>query len=205
MRMRRPLWFLTGVLLGGLAIGFGLLRPLNAPRPSWPRHLPEVRKVLRNHLGFVPRHLRIEDTTDLTGDGIPEALVAFSEGATIEKIAVIGLRGGQPVWLLAEEGPRMTPLTLRRGGGGAGRYGSTFWITPSGWIVQGTYHVAETSARWCHVQAYRWDSSRERFVTVPRDALQPLKDRYCRTLCRSMLTSPLRDAFIAPCSRLGLD
>jgi len=196
----QPVWFLVGLLLGGLAVGFLLLRP--PALPAWPNLLPAVKEDLKERMGFVPPHVRLVDTLDLTGDGRKEAVVMWGSGAALEEGAVYGLQNGRLVMLLREVGGRVEPMLLRRGAGGAGRYGADFWITPEGTVVQGAFQTEGTPADSCGAVAFRWDAGKKRFVVdsslTPRE-----RERYCRKVCLEMKKTPLREVFAPLCS--GLD
>ncbi len=196
----RPAWFLIGLLLGGLAVGFFLLRA--SPSSGWASLLPAVKADLRERMGFVPGQFRLLDTLDLTGDGRNEAIVVWGGGATLEEGAVYGLEKGEPEILMREVGNRMEPMLLRKGAGGAGRYGADFWITPEGAVVQGVFRVEGTPRDSCTAMAFRWDPDRKRFVV---DAVLTAREgeRFCRKICLNMKKTPLRDLFAPLCS--GLD
>lgn len=202
--MHRFIWFFTGILLCSLGVGFLLLRP-PASHKDWSQYLPEIQETLRARMGFIPEHLRLDQTVDLTGDGQPEALVAYAEGAAMEAVAVFGLHQGKPRWLLLEhKDHRLVSLTLRRGSGGAGRYGASFQILPGGIVVQGQYEVNGGPQDRCKAEGYRWDPDRKRFVVDPVTTKKE-GERYCRNLCKKYVASPLRELFLPLCSKLGLD
>ena len=196
----RPAWFLVGLLLGGLAVGFLLLR--SPTPPAWPDLLPAVKARLKERMGFVPAHVRLVDTLDLTGDGRKEAIVMWGSGAALEEGAVYGLQNGRPVILMREAGGRVEPMLLRKGAGGAGRYGADFWITPEGAVVQGAFQVEGTPRDSCGAVAFRWDAGKKRFV-VDSSLTAREGERYCRKVCLQMKKTPLRDLFAPLCS--GLD
>lgn len=194
----RVIWFLAGILLGGLALGFLLLR---SPRsPAWPDLLPSVRADLQERLGFVPQRVWIEDTLDLTGDGVKEALVAYQAGAAVEEVAVYGVRKGRPVLLFRKREGHEEPMILRRGAGGAGRYGFDFWFSPEGAVVQGGFQVEGTPRDSCGAVAFGWE--KDHFVEEPVLTARE-SERYCRKVCLELKKTPFRDLAAPLCS--GLD
>lgn len=196
----RLAWAFTGLLLGGLAVGFLLLRPLSSQ--GWETLFPAVKEDLQERMGFLPRHVRILDTLDLTGDGRPEALVAYGAGASLEEVAVYARSKGKPVLLMRKTNGRTEPMILRRGGGGAGRYGADFWFTEDHLPVEGAFSFEGMPADSCSARVFRWDPGARVFV-VDSERTPREKERYCRKVCMELRNTPIRELAAPHCS--GLD
>lgn len=118
--------------------------------PDWNGHYP----------------VRIVQTGDVTGDGVPEAVVYLGQGgASTDYITIMRIeRGAAAVMLFKEASGRVGPKMLLQGGGAM--HGDSTRMVPDEQAVywMSTSNDAHGVADKCTVNAYRWNAQQQIFV-----------------------------------------
>lgn len=145
------------------------IRSASAGTIDWKSLIPKIRKVLNQTFPGegVEEHynIAIYGTGDVTGDGVPDAIVYIGTGgASTDEVVLMRIEGGAPV--LAKFGERNgtidTPTFLR---GASVTHSDDFELLPEKHAVYSMSSMTDSEGRLakCSVAAYRWNVSTETF------------------------------------------
>ncbi len=151
---------------------------------DWNSLIPSIRTVLEK--AFLWGRLEELSSTsfsqkaDITGDGVPEALVKVGMGATTYEYALVRLENGKPtVPLFKQKDGKISTLMFTNGASAA--YGSkTEMLGNKNAIYSASYSKYGDSTDYCLVEAYQWNSQAKIFeynVVLSNEVQQD----YCRT------------------------
>jgi len=181
---------------------------LNKPAPSsipseqtqterqinWQNLIPEIRPVLKQE--FSSTDIAIEErnpieivkTADITGDGIPEALVDLGTGgAYTDLLTLMRIENGKPVVAILKDknGELDSAPTFLQGA--SVRNGESVDMTAENkTIYSGSYSTDDSGALAdCSVDAYQWNSTTKTF-DWNETLSQELKQSYCSSVEKSL-------------------
>ncbi len=142
--------------------------------PTWSQLLPEIRTILKNAFVNHPEivvermgKINIQETTDITGDGVPEALVWLGDGgAYVLRDILMKLEGGKPVVVSIREKDRKTILADFIDGSSVRNGHDILLLSDKRSIAQGSYMTDDSFHKLesCSVSAYEWNSKNNLFV-----------------------------------------
>jgi hypothetical protein len=151
------------LLVNALALcSHGQQTQSSAPNPvDWKVLTPGIEATLESELKFCNqdrRSIDVVQTTDVTGDGIPEALVNYCHmGAYTSDLALIQLIGGKPVsaHFQGKDGKVVKPGFLE---GASVRNGEATKLFPEKHAVYAIHWSTYNSGKLasCTVEAYVW-------------------------------------------------
>ena len=136
---------------------------------DWRRLVPQIREVLNRS---VPGErieetykIQIYGTGDVTGDGIPEAIVYLGTGgASTDEVMLMRLEGGSPAVarFRQKDGSLQTPTFLR---GASVTHSDDFRLVPKNRAVYSVSMKSDSEGYLanCTVTAYRWNASTKTF------------------------------------------
>ena len=141
---------------------------------NWESLIPSIRTVLRQEFEGPPSDARIENSgpikisekADITGDGVPEALVDLGDGgATSEFFALMMIENNKPIAArFKQKDGKISSLMFIAAAGGAGRYGSgANLLSDKNAIYSASYSAHGESDDYCRVEAYQWNAQTKIF------------------------------------------
>ena len=173
--------------------------PITSPEPTpkpvnWESLIPDIKITLQQ--AFPERIFRDEDIEiltkgDITGDGIPEALVQIYCGATTCELVLMRIENNKPVVSrFKQKDGEISYLAFSEGAGGAGRYGSGTKLIEDKNTIYFTHHFAyNESSDSCGAEAYQWNSQTKIFefnVSLSNETGQ----NYCSKICSEIASEP---------------
>jgi len=142
-----------------------LIQLASAADFDWKSLIPQIRKVLNQTFpgeGIEEHYnIAIYGTGDVTGDGIPEAIVYVGTGgASTDEVVLMRLESGSPVVakFRGKNGTIQTPTFLR---GASVTHSDDFELVPEKHAVYSMSSMTDSEGRLakCGVIAYRWNPS----------------------------------------------
>jgi hypothetical protein len=169
------------------------------PKPvNWESLIPNIKIALQQ--AFPGKNFQDEDirlgnnpNVDITGDGVPEALVTEVCGATgYCDLVLIRMENNQPVVArFKEKNGEITYGKLVNGSGGAGRYGAeTKFIESKNAVYSARYYADNSNYDICEANAYQWNSQTKLFefnISLSNEIGQD----YCSKICSGIGSDPL--------------
>lgn len=153
-----------------------------------PSLMPNLQNLLQNTFPDTKYQLgekqpvSIHKQVDITGDGIPEALINLGTGgATIDFLTLMRIENDQPVYAsFKKKDGVISPMIFNVGAGGAGRYGSNVEMLPDkNAIYYGEYSQYGESTDYCFVDAYQWNPETKLFEYNPTLSKE-IQKGYCQ-------------------------
>ena len=178
--------------------------PKPAPKPvNWESLIPDIKIALQQ--AFPGTNFQDEDiilgnnpNVDITGDGVPEALVTTICGATgYCNLVLIRMENNKPVVArFKEKNGEITYGKLVDGSGGAGRYGAETKFIESKNAVYSAHYFAYNSNYddICEANAYQWNSQTKLFefnISLSNEIGQD----YCSKICSGIGSDPLMKSY----------
>lgn len=164
-------------------------QPIITNTVNWDSLIPSMRVVLKKTFtdfavesGGQP--ISISQKVDVTGDGIPEALVDLGTGAaSSDYFAVMRIENNKPVMATFKEkdGTITTSKFFMDGIGGSGRYGSKIEMqSDKNAIYSASYYKYGGSSDSCGVSIYQWNPQTKIFE-YNATLSNPAQQDYCKT------------------------
>lgn len=175
---------------------------------NWQSLISDIRKVLGSSftgMAIYPNQsITIDQTQDITGDGISEALVnAGTGGAATIGLILMRLENNKPVLAnFKKSNGEIAPINFLSGSGGAGRYGATTEMLPNkNAIYTGAYMAyGNASSDYCKVEAYQWDAQAKIF-NYSAALSSKLQKTYCEGICNNLtyVCNSITDGNVTEC------
>ena len=166
--------------------------PVPQQSVDWKSLVPALREVLRG--GEFPSEvaaLHVRRQADITGDGIPEALVDFgSGGAYTNYLTVVRLQNGRPVSAVFKRPDGKTGSMLFADGSSV-KNGVTVELRPESNAVFACEYSMKDDGRLakCNGAAYQWNRQTSTFEYDKRLS-GPLGKNFCRVLAKRLSALP---------------
>lgn len=159
---------------------------------NWQSLISDIRKAIGSKFLdmniYANQNITIDQTKDITGDGISEALVnAGTGGAATVGLILMRLENNKPVLAnFRKSNGEIAPINFLAGGGGAGRYGATTEMLPNkNAIYTGAYMAyGNASSDYCRVEAYQWNAQTKIF-NYSASLSSELQKTYCEGICNT--------------------
>jgi len=174
--------------------------PITSPKPTpkpvnWESLIPDIKITLQQVFPeriFRDENIRIYTKGDITGDGIPEALVQIGCGATTCELVLMRIENNKPVVArFKQKDGKISYIGFSEGAGGAGRYGSGTKLIEDKNAIYFTHHSAyNKNSDSCGTEVYQWNSQTKIFefnISLSNEAGQD----YCSKICSE--TAPIPD------------
>ena len=173
----------------------------NNPPPKvktldWDSLIPTMRTALKQAFPNVriedSRSISVYKKVDITGDGVPEALVNLGTGgATTDLITLVRIENDKLVVpLFKQKDGKTSTLIFSSGAGGSGRYGSDANLVESKNAIYSTHYSAyNESSDSCGAEAYQWNGQTKVFefsASLSSEAGQ----NYCSKICSQWTHEP---------------
>jgi hypothetical protein len=160
---------------------------------DWESLIPEIQTVIDEqlHKGMKIETLRpigISEEKDITGDGLPEALVYLGTGgAATDSFALARIENNKPVIAeFKEKNDNISFLTFLSGTGGSGRYGlNVSLIEEENAICSTSFLAYQNESDYCRAEAYQWNPETKVFEFNVELSAEIKKD-YCSNLCANI-------------------
>ncbi len=159
---------------------------------DWEGLIPSIRAIFNRGLSpeeIKARHaVRVVEEADITGDGVPEALVTTGDaGASTDILALMRIEDGKPVRarFKNEEGKIIDMEFLQ---GASVMHGNSTELLPDEKaIYQGGYFMNEPATRFsgCGAAAYRWHAETKTF-DLDATLSNQITKTYCEREARSL-------------------
>ena len=182
---------MSGILKCVLALLAAAALELDASQTEvdWKRLMPAIETLVKRDLRSDTRYpVQIVHTVDITGDGVPEALVNTGDGgAYTDYLTLIRVEGNKPVLARFKEkdGSVRTKLFAK---GSSVMHGETVETLPEKRALYVGHWDMDASGQQlatCTVEAYRWNSHSSTFDYNGVLGLS-LKDGFCRRIAGSL-------------------
>ncbi len=165
--------------------------PTTTPTPKtvdWESLLPSMRTALKqafpNGLVESADPISIYEKVDITGDGVPEAMVYLGiRGAAFSSISWMRIENGKPiVALFKQKDGKISPLEFSAGASGP-RGGGFGTLANKNAIYSEGYSMYGDSSDFCSVDVYQWNSQTKIFEYNTGLSNEPQQD-YCREMAK---------------------
>jgi hypothetical protein len=174
------------LLLAVLAMGTGA----QPPAVDWKRMIPEIRALLQKEFPDqrIETHyaITIVATGDITGDGVPEALVTLGDGgAYTDEVTLVRMEGHNPVVaVFRQKDSKVSFMVFAQGS--SVRHGETVEMKPERQAVYAGHWSTDDAGKvyGCYVEAYRWDAKTRTF-----DFNEKLSGEIGREFCRKVASN----------------
>ena len=182
---------MSGILKCVLALLAAAALKLDASQTEvdWKRLMPAIETLVKRDLRSDTRYpVQIVHTVDITGDGVPEALVNTGDGgAYTDYLTLIRVEGKKPVLARFKEkdGSVRTKLFAK---GSSVMHGETVETLPEKRALYVGHWDMDASGEQlatCTVEAYRWNPRSNTF-DYNRVLGLSLKDGFCRRVAGSL-------------------
>jgi hypothetical protein len=165
--------------------------PVPQQTVDWKSLVPALREVLKGEFQSEMAALYVRSQADITGDGIPEALVDFgSGGAYTDYLTVVRLQNGRPVAAIFKHPDGKTRSSMFAEGSSV-KNGVTVKLRPESnavfaceYSMKDNGHLAK-----CSGEAYQWNRQTATFEYDKRLSNQIGKD-FCGELARQLTAPP---------------
>jgi hypothetical protein len=172
---------------------------------DWEDLIPEIQIIIDEqlHKGMkieTMRPIRIAEEKDITGNGLPEALVYLGTGgAATDSFTLVRIEKNKPVIAeFRERNGNVSFLTFLSGTGGSGRYGlDVAMIEKENAICSTSFLAYQNESDYCRAEAYQWNPQTKIFEFNP-DLSTEIEKEYCSNLCAS-IPSGLEEYFQKVC------
>ena len=160
---------------------------------DWESLIPSIRAIFNSGLSpeeIKARHaVRVVEEADITGDGVPEALVTTGDaGASTDILALMRIEDGEPVRarFRNSEG-KIVDLEFLQGAS-VMHGNSVELLSDEKAIYQGGYFMNESATRFsgCGAGAYRWRAESKTF-DLDATLSNQITKTYCEREARSLL------------------
>jgi hypothetical protein len=167
-----------------------LLADSTSSNIDWRKLIPAIRESLNkdSHARADQRGIGIFREADITGDGIPEALVTTGDGgAYTSDITLMRIENGKPVLArFKDRDGKVSSVDFAEGS--SVMHGVTVEMMPEKHaLYSGHWDMDSTGKRLsdCFVDAYQWNGSAKTFDYNSTLSTE-LKDRFCRKMTKEL-------------------
>lgn len=157
---------------------------------DWENLVPTIQTVIGpTFLGVrVGERMSIWQTSDITGDGVPEAIVDLGTGgAATDLFTLMRIENNKPVAArFKQKDGKISSLMFTAGAGGAGRYGSAVeMLVDKKAIYSASYFAYSDESDYCRVEAYQWNSQTKIFE-FNKSLSNEIQQDYCSKICTNL-------------------
>lgn len=148
-------------------------RPAKNPQPDWESMLPAIREVFKNEAALDPNFgaagtrypAAVSKTADVTGDGVPEALIDLGiGGAYTDELTVMRLEENKPVLAVFKlRDGKISPTVFPSGA--SVMHGAAVDLLPQEHAVYSMHYdyAGNGKLQQCTGEAYRWNRRSQTF------------------------------------------
>jgi hypothetical protein len=157
---------------------------------NWEKLLPDIKAALQQAFPkefFYDQNIKIESVGDVTGDGVPEALVQTDCGGTTCRLALMQIENNKPtVAKFQQKNGAVSYLMFSYGSGGSGRYGSGTNLDSKNNAVEFDHYSAyNANDDVCSGEIYQWNPQSQIFV-LNSDLTNKATQNYCSQVCSTV-------------------